>query len=297
MHAHFLGVAVPLAPALPLLAELLCLIVTLGMIYAMKYIVRAFFGIAGGTLGKLPIVGGWFDTGLHTIERKVSSILGEAVDGVEKAVGYSWHQLARLVDWTYHELRNHSNLIYTLATVMLGQEWAGAVRHVIVTTTTRTDALERYIRAQVARIIHAEERLRHGIGEDVLPALRSLDRRLDRVLGKDLPAIRAREAALEHGAGGVWKWIRSHPGAIASGAFAGAVAWALTRIGAGWVRCTRANKLGKSVCGLDDGLLDALLADALLIVGTISIVELARELQAITPPVVDSVRAVIREAA
>jgi hypothetical protein len=59
-----------------------------------------------------------------------------------------------------------------------------------------------------------------------------------------------------------------------------AVGVALSTLGLGWTRCSRVKKVGKQVCGIDDSLLDALLADALLVVGTISLVEFAEGLQA-----------------
>lgn len=47
-----------------------------------------------------------------------------------------------------------------------------------------------------------------------------------------------------------------------------------------WLRCSRVNRVGKQVCGMDSGLLDALIADTVLIAGTISLVEFAEGLQA-----------------
>lgn len=256
----YLAVAVPLAPALPLLAELLLLIIALGIIYAMQYVVRAFFGISGSALGKLPIVGGWINSGLHSIEKKVTGIMADGVAAVEAEVGATWHQLGRLVDWIGRELRSHSNLIYTLAAVMLGQEWAGALRHAIADLRTHSNDVAAITRAQIVRIIHAEERLRHGIGHDVLPHLRSLDRALDRVRGHDIPALRARARALEDGAIDTFRWIRAHPRALATSAFVGAVAFALQRLGGTWIRCRNWNRIGKTVCGIPFNAIEDVLA-------------------------------------
>lgn len=74
---------------------------------------------------------------------------------------------------------------------------------------------------------------------------------------------------------------------LAPAALLATVAVSLGRLGLGWVRCSRVKKVGKAVCGMDDSVLDKLLADALLIVGTISLVELAEEMQ----PVVDDAAA------
>jgi len=72
------------------------------------------------------------------------------------------------------------------------------------------------------------------------------------------------------------KLVRRVPATIA----AGAVAAALAGLGLTWTRCSRAKKWGKATCGMNDDLLDSLIADTLLIVGTISLVEFAEGLQA-----------------
>jgi hypothetical protein len=54
-------------------------------------------------------------------------------------------------------------------------------------------------------------------------------------------------------------------------------------------------KAGKRVCGLDAGLLDALLLGSTLIVGTISLRDFAREMEAVTEEAAGLVRGFIRE--
>lgn len=70
----------------------------------------------------------------------------------------------------------------------------------------------------------------------------------------------------------------------------GLTAAALGRLGLGWTRCARVNKTGKALCGMDNGLLDSLLADTLLIVGTVSLVEFAVGMQEVTKEIVGPVR-------
>lgn len=62
---------------------------------------------------------------------------------------------------------------------------------------------------------------------------------------------------------------------LSPAAIAALVVGALGSLGLGWVRCSRVKKAGKAVCGMDSDLLDSLLADATLIVGTVSLIELA----------------------
>jgi hypothetical protein len=48
-----------------------------------------------------------------------------------------------------------------------------------------------------------------------------------------------------------------------------------------WLFCRKTANVGRRVCGLDTDLLSALLLDTLIIGGTISVVQMAKELQAI----------------
>lgn len=73
------------------------------------------------------------------------------------------------------------------------------------------------------------------------------------------------------------------------------VAGAIGRLGFGWARCSRVGRLGRAVCGMDDGLLESLLAGALLIASTISIVEFAKSCQAFTDAVEAPLKDFVRE--
>lgn len=81
------------------------------------------------------------------------------------------------------------------------------------------------------------------------------------------------------------KWTLDQLGKLSKlGTVAGLVgvgAAVLGRLGLGWVKCSRVSRVGKQVCGMDTSLLDSLLADTLLIVGTLSLVEFAHEMQAV----------------
>jgi hypothetical protein len=74
------------------------------------------------------------------------------------------------------------------------------------------------------------------------------------------------------------------------------VGTALARLGLNWIRCRRVGRVGKAVCGMDSQLLGALLADATLIIGTISIVELTRGTQRLMPAITDATGYLVREA-
>ncbi|HEX4672055.1 MAG TPA: hypothetical protein VH279_07290 [Solirubrobacteraceae bacterium] len=75
----------------------------------------------------------------------------------------------------------------------------------------------------------------------------------------------------------------------------GALIAALARLGIKWIRCAKVARTGKRVCAMNDDLLDSLLADTLLVVGSISVVAFAKELQTIETATVVAMRRFVKE--
>jgi hypothetical protein len=269
MHLHGMEVA-PLAPLLIPLGELLVWAVALAVCLAVVYFAKAFFGLAGGLLGKLPVVGGWIDSGLTSIEHKIVSTMSSAAASCDAKVGAAFHQLARVIDWLGHEIAAHANLINTLATILLGQNIAAEIRAAIRAFHAIIHGVESAAHTALRQIVTLEKTVRRSIAIDVSPRVKSLEREVGRVVEHDIAGLRARERALEDGALHTFRWIKAHPGALASTAFAGAVAWAVGRLGMGWARCTNWNRIGRSVCGVPTGEIDALLG---LLVGGAALLE------------------------
>lgn len=127
-------------------------------------------------------------------------------------------------------------------------------------------------KARVHARLHALEHaisvtLPHEIGQ-----IRTREKELERVYDD----LRGATRDLEHGAIKTWEWLRTHRTSAAMGAFAGAVLWALSRVGYGFLRCRSWQRLGRSLTCNDANILAQLLADATLIVGAMSIYELAK---------------------
>jgi hypothetical protein len=258
VHVHGMEVA-PLAPLLIPIGELLLWGVALAVCLGVVYFAKAFFGLAGGLLGKLPVVGGWIDSGLTSIEHKIVSTMSSAAAASDAKVGAAFHELARVIDWIGHEIASHANLIHTLATIITGQAFADQLMHVYRLLTSRIGVIEHDVNIAIRRVNVAEKRLAHGIGADVLPRVKAIEGEFAHVIEHDLASLRARERALEDGALNTFRWIKTHPLALASTAFAGAVAIALQRLGGSWIRCNRWNRIGKQVCGVDANLIEGLL--------------------------------------
>ena len=98
----------------------------------------------------------------------------------------------------------------------------------------------------------------------------------------DIPRLWKRTRALEREIGRLGHRIRGARTVIGASVFVGLLVAALAKMGLGWIRCSRVKSTGKRLCGMDAGLLDSLLTDTLLIAGTLSLVEFAREMVGVT---------------
>lgn len=81
----------------------------------------------------------------------------------------------------------------------------------------------------------------------------------------------------------------------AAGLGVAVVARALSRLRVGWIRCNKVGRLGRAACGLDEGLLESLLTDALAIFSVVSVVEFARELRAVEDEAIGIMGRLVRE--
>jgi hypothetical protein len=147
-----------------------------------------------------------------------------------------------------------------------------------------------------AALHHLARQLRHAIYHDVLPRLHHLAHAIDVTIPRELGRIRTRAGRLEreltHPS---TRWLRRIAGAMWVATLAGLMIRTLARRFP-WLFCRKVKNVGNRVCGLDAGLLGSLLTDTLIIGGTISVVEFARELQAIEGEAVGLIRGFIREA-
>jgi hypothetical protein len=156
--------------------------------------------------------------------------------------------------------------------------------------TRGIDRLEHALKTWALRRFHGIDRL---LREHVLPGLHSVERTLGRVVSRDIPALRRREAALERE---VYGDLRARVGriekALGLGVFAALVYRILARV-APWIFCRNVNKLGRAVCSLDDAAMQALLAGLLGAVAIEDLQQLARFEAAIAKDVAAAVREVL----
>jgi hypothetical protein len=226
----------------------------------------------------------------NDIERKLEK--------AHRAMGYFFHGAAIILEWTAREIAGlaadtlhfgqslahvrmprltRAMIIAAFPLPWLARRVAALVRaHAVPSTRTVIARTTRPIIQRVTRVVKATAGavVIPGVLWGTLPRLRGLERWRNRT--------GARLRTLERGIAGV--------SAVAL------VGTALARLGLNWIRCRRVGRVGKAVCGMDSNMLGALLADATLIIGTISIVELTRGTQRLMPAITDATGYLVREA-
>jgi hypothetical protein len=246
-------------PALAALFAIAALIVAIGMVKLVDAISRAFFGTVSGAIGWIPYAGKVVEHNLHKIEQKISHALGSAELKLDSYIALSWHNLARLVTWMAGEIANGAVASWHLAQQARAFVRQRDMHHAIGAVTKPLKARQSTLARDQRNVASETRALHHSVAQGVYPRIKAgevYDRTVTR------PAIktaRAEAKAAEAEALRVFRWVKAHPGAIATTAFAGAVALALRKLGGGWIRCKNWRQIGKHVCSLPNALISALL--------------------------------------
>lgn len=131
---------------------------------------------------------------------------------------------------------------------------------------------------------------------EIHPALHWLRHEVAVELPRDIAGVGARVKDLERSLANPSKrWLRRIAAAMWAATMLGLMLKVLARRFP-WLFCRKVKAVGNRTCGLDPDLLNAILLDTVLIGGTISIVEFARELQGIERGVAGIIRGFIRDA-
>jgi hypothetical protein len=298
--------------------ELVLWVVTLGVIACIDAFLKLLVAVIKGTVGKVPFVGGFVTGKALKLKRAMIGYLAAAEAGVENRVAGAFQDLASVFVDLANEIADAARAFDTLAwkvakTVPGPTLWRRLEENRKRTATAQRTA-DRALNLATENALALDHPTRGKAGVATTVATRPLAQRLTRLeRSTDSRLDRLEHArastvpvALPH-TGGVaypgrreisdlWKKVRQHDRLIAGGLGVGVLLRALTRLRLGWLRCSNVGRLGRRACALDPSQLDGLLFDTLLLVGTLSIVEYAHELQAVTELGERGVRAIIREA-
>lgn len=255
------------APALIDLGIILVFLVGFALCLLAGQIVKALFQSASSTVGWIPWLGSRVVGDLHRIEQRLTNYIGSAAAGLEHRAGSWFHSLVGIIEATGSAIDHAFELIYKQA--------AHAALYVGKEIISHVHTIEKTVVVVHDVAIHATKTADHAIARALaIPA--------DVLRQGDLAGLRGRARAAEDEIARLWEWTRAHGRTVVEGAAVGTIAYAVGKLGMTWARCSNWQKIGKRGCGLDPSLIESLIADTLLVVGTLSLVEFAQEMQGVT---------------
>lgn len=289
------------APALIDLGVLLALVTLIGLSFAYRYTFGALLQTLVAALNaiRLPSVAGFgggrifgvVADGLDKLDHTIRWHLGKGIDHMQSAWNEAVSYTAYAVGWIGREIASLSHDTAQAIEGLHVQNITNVYKRVAPQVDSRVGTIAAALAALTARVAHVEHRAIHWTKTKVVNIEQTISLPDIGAIPRTIPRVGQLERELDHVAGRVGGLAKR----LAPAAIAGLVVAAIGRLGFGWVRCSRVGRVGKSVCGMNEGLLEGLLADALLVVGSISVVEFAKELQAIEGEVVSATRRLVRE--
>lgn len=271
-----------LAPIVIDLGVILTFLVALALCLLAKRFVEALFQIASGALGWIPWLGSKISGPLHSIEQRVTNKLGAVAEGLSARIGSVYHSAARLVEEVGAKIEDAYRLIGGVAGILdlfvpwkevlaLYDQLRKALAAIHGTNKATTQAV-----AHAGRIAN-DARRRADTAQARAQAIPA-----DVVVPGDLAGLRGRVREAEDEIGRLWERVKGLAVPSVAAVGVAAIASVLGRLGIGWARCSNVGKVGRNVCGMDFNLLESLLADSLLVVGSLSLVEFAHEMVGVT---------------
>jgi hypothetical protein len=238
--------------------------------------------------------------------RAIRSIAGSAFSAVTHSISVAAsHRMGTLARWFHaagslvlgtswavaHFAGDMAWSIERLATVVLPREIGRATRPI---SRRATRALAGALAAGLA-VRHLRRHLDRLYAHTIRPAIRHATHAVDVTLPRELGRIRTGLRRVEHEiTHPSTRWLRRTAAAMWGAALLGLMVRTLARRFP-WLFCRKVKNVGNRLCGLDSDLLSSLLLDTVLIAGTVSVVQFARELQAIEGEAVDLLAGFIDE--
>lgn len=287
-----------MAPAVAAPIILAIFLFSFAVVYTLRAFIAAMFQTLINDLKAIPVIGGKLASPLEGIAQAVSNALGAAEGRIDQALGASMHAMARLTEWTWREFKAHSGVIAAIASITANlatgyhalKSLIHHTAHGIAGVLPRVKTLEKEWHGIEHRVGRIEREIGKGIGHDLRIQVKALEGEVAKVEDKIIPNIRSIAQGAEADVTALRKWVSDHALVAGTTAFAGAVAWAIGRLGLGGLRCSGLlNSLNKRGCGFWNGLEDllGLFVDTLLLTNVCTLVPvLESAVSAVADPLV-----------
>jgi hypothetical protein len=292
-----LAVAVPAAPAVPFallaLSSAIAFVVSWGLLHGWART----FGAAFQWLGNKGIdlsIRAAPDIHIHpfrfllSIDQKVVEYLGAAVGATEHAMVTSFHKMIGIILWTAQETAGLATDVFN---AVKGVEHSTVKTVTKVVTHTVVKPIHTAIKATGAISRAQWHALTHRV--DVLAArVTHLARASSGAIAAPFPRIGRIEKTVK----AQGKRLSKVEKALGAGVGVALLVKALSKLGLGFLRCPSVTKALRRRQCIDYDFLDSLLTGALLIVGTISLVEFAEEVGSVTDEAAGLIHGFLRDA-
>jgi hypothetical protein len=233
--------------------------------------------------------------GVLWLVNRVDHFVSKAASHASAAVAHWLHGLAGWVTHVFSAAEAFALDVEHAFTRLVHHTIPHAIHVATVPLWRGIDHLERDLHHLQQRLTHFARGIDRLLTHRVLPALRHLEHAIAVTIPRELGRIRTRVGQLEHDLTHPSKaWIKRLARAMWAAALLGLLIRTLARRFP-WLFCRKVKTVGGRICGLDADLLNALLLDTLVISGTISVVAMAKELQALEPAALAIMRAGIDE--
>jgi hypothetical protein len=272
------GAVVPVAPAIGEAVVAASLFLAWLVAFGLLFVYRSTLGaIALGLANRIEGIG---------ISTRIGSIhpfgpLADAIRFVDNEIrdglGWAVANTERAASWLFHT---------ATAQIRAIGDTVGGLAYDL------SHALDRTVTVTIPHAVGVAERR----GARALGKVRALAVATAATIAHELPKIHGRLRSGERVMERLGRRVKRLEKAFAPAAFAALVVAAFVRLGLGVLRCPRFLKAAKRTCGMDPSLLESMLLDTTMILGAISLVEFAHELQSVVEPVESGIRHLIREA-
>lgn len=278
--------------AVPLVA--LDAILTALLALALALLIVAILRSLSKILGGIPGVGGWIAGKVDAMAQAITNALGAAFHGLDKLIGAAWHAMARYADQLWHQLEFTAHTLAVFGQILGNQLYSvTGLRSLVHRLEKVWHGIEHGVRDltkaehKLAHKVHVlEQEISKGIGEDVLPRVKTLEREITHVENKVIPDIRAGINTAETDISELAKYIADNFVTDAQLATEATAAAILAVAGLSWLRCNSNPFMNnRNACGLWGDLAN-LLALAVISAATLaSIYELIAIAQKVTPTI------------
>lgn len=245
------------------LAELTLVIVSFAMVGAAIY----FMVKLGQQMQNVPGIGGLIASAARAIGHGISVAFSAILGGVESIVGGTFHAAASLFDLTWHVIRGGPAVIAQIARVVGTLAYHVTGLHALVvyvhSFVHEINRVVTRLNREYVGIEHGIKTIEHelakGIGEDLIPRVKHLERKLAHIENKTIPAIEGVAGQAEADAQTALGKINAIPWNVNWKTWADAITAGLSLVGLHWLFC-RLNPFNRNdnACGQLGDLADLL---------------------------------------